>query len=122
MPYNPNFDPVRYAHFRMIRLRILAAYFAFGFFGASLLFNFVLLLLQGFAFHGFSLPTAMLATLGAATIGQVAGVLFLTQRFLFPADGATVKPTKEVRAARRAEIAEDMPMPVSSSTEGSDES
>ena len=59
-------------HENSIRNRLVAYY------GACLGFTFVVTLLQGFQLKGFNLDPAYLKWLGAATVGEIAGLLTIT--------------------------------------------
>jgi len=52
-------------------------------YGSLLTATMLIFFLQGFRLWGFSLDTGLLRWLGAATVGEIAGLLTLTLRALF---------------------------------------
>lgn len=53
------------------------------FFGGAILFTLVIIILQGFKLWGFVLDTSTINLIGAATIGEVAGLLGIVVKTIF---------------------------------------
>ena len=71
---------------QLISLRTRAANFMFYAFGGLLISTLAIILLQGFNLGGFDLQMDFLSWLGAATIGEVAGLLLIVYGALFKKD------------------------------------
>ena len=61
----------------LIHLKIYVVRFLLAAYGATLLLTALIVLLQGFKYHGFALEPSFLRWLGTATIGQMAVLLLL---------------------------------------------
>ncbi len=67
----------------IIELRKQAAKFLYMAYGGILVFTISVVYLQGFKLCGFNISSEFLHWLGAATVGEVAGLAFLVYSFLF---------------------------------------
>ena len=67
-----------------LRLRERSVYLMLSLFALGLVSTFVIIFFEGFHVGGFDLPDEFLHWLGGATVGEVAGLLVITFRYLFP--------------------------------------
>ena len=65
------------------KMREGAIKFIYIAFGSILVFTMAIIVFHGFGFWGFELPPSFLHWLGAATVGEVAGLVFIVFQFLF---------------------------------------
>jgi hypothetical protein len=66
-----------------MRLRILFSIILTTFFGISLIFSLVIIILDSITISGFEVNENILTTLTASTIGEVAGLLLIAYRWVF---------------------------------------
>lgn len=79
-----------------LQMRERAVYLMLAIFSLTVLSTLLMLNFEGFGAWGFDLPDPFLHWLGVATVGEVAGLLVITFRYLFPSntrdvEGANIK-------------------------------
>lgn len=73
-----------------LKLRARVCRFLFKAFSGSLAATFGIILLQGFGLWGFHLEAGFLNWLGAATVGEMAGLFAIVVKSTFPSDSGQV--------------------------------